>query len=152
MEVDGVGEQMRLLFIWGFDEEVVVDFGKISLIVNIKFEKEELESYRVVYIGVYVLFSKESCWCYRYCGYKYYYWRRKDKELDKEDGWEFFFYDILFQRVQFIFGIEDDDEEYIFYDFFMEMDELCYRDGEEYEWKEIVRWLKFEEDVEDGGD
>ncbi|XP_051062767.1 sodium bicarbonate cotransporter 3 isoform X7 [Phodopus roborovskii] len=32
------------------------------------------------------------------------------------------------------------------------MDELCYRDGEEYEWKETARWLKFEEDVEDGGD
>ncbi|XP_058513166.1 sodium bicarbonate cotransporter 3 isoform X4 [Ochotona princeps] len=32
------------------------------------------------------------------------------------------------------------------------MDELCYRDGEDYEWKETARWLKFEEDVEDGGD
>ncbi|XP_041267546.1 sodium bicarbonate cotransporter 3 isoform X8 [Onychostruthus taczanowskii] len=32
------------------------------------------------------------------------------------------------------------------------MDELCFRDGEEYEWRETARWLKFEEDVEDGGD
>ncbi|KAL8165421.1 UNVERIFIED_CONTAM: Sodium bicarbonate cotransporter 3 [Gekko kuhli] len=32
------------------------------------------------------------------------------------------------------------------------MDELCFREGEEYEWKETARWLKFEEDVEDGGD
>ncbi|XP_015667194.1 sodium bicarbonate cotransporter 3 [Protobothrops mucrosquamatus] len=32
------------------------------------------------------------------------------------------------------------------------MDELCFREGEEYEWKETARWLKFEEDVEDGGE
>uniref|UniRef100_A0A8C4YR66 Anion exchange protein n=1 Tax=Gopherus evgoodei TaxID=1825980 RepID=A0A8C4YR66_9SAUR len=32
------------------------------------------------------------------------------------------------------------------------MDELYFKDGEEYEWKETARWLKFEEDVEDGGD
>ncbi|KAL1781128.1 sodium bicarbonate cotransporter 3 isoform X1 [Sigmodon hispidus] len=56
------------------------------------------------------------------------------------------------QRVQFILGTEDDDEEHIPHDLFTEMDELCYRDGEEYEWKETARWLKFEEDVEDGGD
>ncbi|EOA93647.1 Sodium bicarbonate cotransporter 3, partial [Anas platyrhynchos] len=55
------------------------------------------------------------------------------------------------QRVQFILGTEDDDE-HIPHDLFTEMDELCFRDGEEYEWKETARWLKFEEDVEDGGD
>lgn len=44
------------------------------------------------------------------------------------------------QRVQFILGTEDDDEEHIPHDLFTEMDELCYRDGEEYEWKETARW------------
>lgn len=43
------------------------------------------------------------------------------------------------QRVQFILGTEDDDEEHIPHDLFTEMDELCYRDGEEYEWKETAR-------------
>uniref|UniRef100_A0A674I174 Anion exchange protein n=1 Tax=Terrapene triunguis TaxID=2587831 RepID=A0A674I174_9SAUR len=56
------------------------------------------------------------------------------------------------QRVQFILGTEDDDEEHIPHDLFTEMDELYFKDGEEYEWKETARWLKFEEDVEDGGD
>ena len=43
------------------------------------------------------------------------------------------------QRVQFILGTEDDDEEHIPHDLFTEMDELCYRDGEDYEWKETAR-------------
>ncbi|OWK53679.1 Sodium-driven chloride bicarbonate exchanger [Lonchura striata] len=62
-----------------------------------------------------------------------------------------FLQDTPSQRVQFILGTEDDDE-HIPHDLFTEMDELCFRDGEEYEWRETARWLKFEEDVEDGGD
>ncbi|TTR68481.1 Sodium bicarbonate cotransporter 3 [Bagarius yarrelli] len=56
------------------------------------------------------------------------------------------------QRVQFILGTEDDDEEHIPHDLFTELDELHFLDGEMYEWKEMARWLKFEEDVEDGGE
>uniref|UniRef100_A0A3B3UZ62 Anion exchange protein n=1 Tax=Poecilia latipinna TaxID=48699 RepID=A0A3B3UZ62_9TELE len=32
------------------------------------------------------------------------------------------------------------------------MDEICVKDGKDAEWKETARWLKFEEDVEDGGE
>ncbi|XP_039711340.1 sodium-driven chloride bicarbonate exchanger isoform X15 [Pteropus medius] len=56
------------------------------------------------------------------------------------------------QRVQFILGIEDDDEEHIPHDLFTELDEICWREGEDAEWRETARWLKFEEDVEDGGE
>ncbi|XP_066101055.1 sodium bicarbonate cotransporter 3 isoform X8 [Saccopteryx bilineata] len=136
----------------GPDEEAVVDLGKTSSTVNTKFEKEELESHRAVYIGVHVPFSKESRRRHRHRGHKHHHRRRKDKESDKEDGRESPSYDTPSQRVQFILGTEDDDEEHIPHDLFTEMDELCYRDGEEYEWKETARWLKFEEDVEDGGD
>nr|XP_008519438.1 PREDICTED: sodium bicarbonate cotransporter 3 isoform X2 [Equus przewalskii] len=136
----------------GHDEEAVVDLGKTSSTVNTKFEKEELESHRAVYIGVHVPFSKESRRRHRHRGHKHHHRRRKDKESDKEDGRESPSYDTPSQRVQFILGTEDDDEEHIPHDLFTEMDELCYRDGEEYEWKETARWLKFEEDVEDGGD
>lgn len=52
---------------------------------------------------------------------------------------KFFCQDTPSQRVQFILGTEDDDEEHIPHDLFTEMDELCYRDGEEYEWKETAR-------------
>ncbi|KAM6176408.1 sodium bicarbonate cotransporter 3 isoform 13-T13 [Erethizon dorsatum] len=152
MEADGAGEQMRPLLTRGPDEEAVVDLGKTSSTVNTKFEKEELESHRAVYIGVHVPFGKESRRRHRHRGHKHHHRRRKDKESDKEDGRESPSYDTPSQRVQFILGTEDDDEEHIPHDLFTEMDELCYRDGEEYEWKETARWLKFEEDVEDGGD
>ncbi|XP_037381303.1 sodium bicarbonate cotransporter 3 isoform X2 [Talpa occidentalis] len=152
MEADGAGEQMRPLLTRGPDEEAVVDLGKTSSTVNTKFEKEELESHRAVYVGVHVPFSKESRRRHRHRGHKHHHRKRKDKESDKEDGRESPSYDTPSQRVQFILGTEDDDEEHIPHDLFTEMDELCYRDGEEYEWKETARWLKFEEDVEDGGD
>uniref|UniRef100_A0A8C5TFW0 Anion exchange protein n=1 Tax=Malurus cyaneus samueli TaxID=2593467 RepID=A0A8C5TFW0_9PASS len=55
------------------------------------------------------------------------------------------------QRVQFILGTEED-EQHVPHDLFTELDEICVKDGEDAEWKETARWLKFEEDVEDGGE
>ncbi|XP_048879516.1 electroneutral sodium bicarbonate exchanger 1 isoform X2 [Brienomyrus brachyistius] len=55
------------------------------------------------------------------------------------------------QRVQFILGTEED-EEHVAHDLFTELDEICVKDGKDAEWKETARWLKFEEDVEDGGE
>uniref|UniRef100_A0ABM5GPJ1 Anion exchange protein n=1 Tax=Pogona vitticeps TaxID=103695 RepID=A0ABM5GPJ1_9SAUR len=135
----------------GHDEEAVVDMGKISSTINTNFEKEELESHRAVYIGVHVPFGKQGRRRHRHRGHKHHR-RRKEKETDREDGRESPSYDTPSQRVQFILGTEDDDEEHIPHDLFTEMDELCFREGEEYEWKETARWLKFEEDVEDGGE
>lgn len=43
------------------------------------------------------------------------------------------------QRVQFILGTEDDDEEHIPHDLFTELDELAFRDGDNQEWKETAR-------------
>lgn len=54
-----------------------------------------------------------------------------------------FLQDTPSQRVQFILGTEDDDE-HIPHDLFTEMDELCFRDGEEYEWKETARYAESE--------
>uniref|UniRef100_A0A663EWY2 Anion exchange protein n=2 Tax=Aquila chrysaetos chrysaetos TaxID=223781 RepID=A0A663EWY2_AQUCH len=135
---------------FGHDEEAVVDMGKISSTINTNFEKEELESHRAVYIGVHVPFGKQGRRRHRHRGHRHHR-RKKEKETDREDGRESPSYDTPSQRVQFILGTEDDDE-HIPHDLFTEMDELCFRDGEEYEWKETARWLKFEEDVEDGGD
>ncbi|XP_013912551.1 PREDICTED: sodium bicarbonate cotransporter 3 isoform X2 [Thamnophis sirtalis] len=135
----------------GHDEEAVVDTGKISSTINTNFEKEELESHRAVYIGVHVPFGKQGRRRHRHHGHKRHR-RRKEKETDREDGRESPSYDTPSQRVQFILGTEDDDEEHIPHDLFTEMDELYFKEGEEYEWKETARWLKFEEDVEDGGE
>lgn len=135
----------------GHDEEAVVDLGKTSSSVNTNFEKEELESHRAVYIGVHVPLGRQSRRRHRHRGHRHHR-RRREKENDKDDGRESPNYDTPSQRVQFILGTEDDDEEHIPHDLFTEMDELCFRDGEESEWKETARWLKFEEDVEDGGE
>ncbi|XP_025058158.1 sodium bicarbonate cotransporter 3 isoform X7 [Alligator sinensis] len=135
----------------GHDEEAVVDMGKTSSTVNTNFEKEELESHRAVYIGLHVPFGKSGRRRHRHRGHRHHR-RKKDKETDQDDGRESPSYDTPSQRVQFILGTEDDDEEHIPHDLFTEMDELCFRDGGECEWKETARWLKFEEDVEDGGD
>ena len=43
------------------------------------------------------------------------------------------------QRVQFILGTEDDDEEHIPHDLFTELDELAFREGDFREWKETAR-------------
>uniref|UniRef100_A0A8C3P6E3 Anion exchange protein n=1 Tax=Cyanoderma ruficeps TaxID=181631 RepID=A0A8C3P6E3_9PASS len=150
MEEERAGEQMRPLLTTGHDEEAVVDMGKISSTINTNFEKEELESHRAVYIGVHVPLGKPGRRRHRHRGHRHHR-RKKEKENDREDGRESPSYDTPSQRVQFILGTEDDDE-HIPHDLFTEMDELCFRDGEEYEWRETARWLKFEEDVEDGGD
>ncbi|XP_039916940.1 sodium bicarbonate cotransporter 3 isoform X8 [Hirundo rustica] len=150
MEEERAGEQMRPLLTTGHDEEAVVDMGKISSTINTNFEKEELESHRAVYIGVHVPLGKQGRRRHRHRGHRHHR-RKKEKETDREDGRESPSYDTPSQRVQFILGTEDDDE-HIPHDLFTEMDELCFRDGEEYEWRETARWLKFEEDVEDGGD
>ncbi|KAK7898844.1 hypothetical protein WMY93_019697 [Mugilogobius chulae] len=49
-------------------------------------------------------------------------------------------------------GTEDDDLEHVPHDLFTELDELSFREGNATEWRETARWLKFEEDVEDGGE
>lgn len=54
------------------------------------------------------------------------------------------------QRVQFILGEEVDDKEVEAHPLFSEMEELVVA-GDELEWKETARWVKFEEDVEEGG-
>ncbi|XP_054083230.1 sodium bicarbonate cotransporter 3 isoform X2 [Zeugodacus cucurbitae] len=50
------------------------------------------------------------------------------------------------QRIQFILGGDDCNEVYEVHPVFSEM-----MTNDEFEWKEIARWIKFEEDVEEGG-
>ncbi|XP_022602760.1 sodium bicarbonate cotransporter 3-like isoform X5 [Seriola dumerili] len=151
--MDEPSEQMRPLLRTGLDEEAIVDHGKTSFTTHTNYEKEDLESHRAVYVGVHVPLGRESKRRHRHRGHKHH---RKKKERDseegKEDGRESPSYDTPSQRVQFILGTEDDDLEHVPHDLFTEMDELSFRDGSATEWKETARWLKFEEDVEDGGE
>uniref|UniRef100_A0A8B9JLD9 Anion exchange protein n=1 Tax=Astyanax mexicanus TaxID=7994 RepID=A0A8B9JLD9_ASTMX len=131
------------------DHEAVVDLGKTSSNIHTNFEKEELESHRAVYVGVHVPLGRQSRRRHRHRGHRHH---RKRREREREDGRESPTYDTPSQRVQFILGTEDDDEEHIPHDLFTELDELSFLDGQMCEWKETARWLKFEEDVEDGGE
>ncbi|XP_013922758.1 PREDICTED: sodium-driven chloride bicarbonate exchanger [Thamnophis sirtalis] len=134
------------------DEEAVVDQGGTRSILNTHFEKEDLEGHRTLFIGVHVpLGGRKSHRRHRHRGHKH---RKRDRERDSglEDGRESPSFDTPSQRVQFILGTEDDDEEHIPHDLFTELDELCLREGDDTEWRETARWLKFEEDVEDGGE
>ncbi|XP_045574999.1 sodium bicarbonate cotransporter 3 isoform X4 [Salmo salar] len=144
-------EQMRPLLTSGNDDEAVVDLGKTSSTIHTNFEKEELESHRAVYVGVHVPLGRETKRRHhRHRGHRHH--RKRRDRSDREDGRESPSYDTPSQRVQFILGTEDDDEEHMPHDLFTELDELFFRDGHVYEWRETARWLKFEEDVEDGGE
>uniref|UniRef100_A0A674CH60 Anion exchange protein n=1 Tax=Salmo trutta TaxID=8032 RepID=A0A674CH60_SALTR len=139
------------LFHCGNDDEAVVDLGKTSSTIHTNFEKEELESHRAVYVGVHVPLGRETKRRHhRHRGHRHH--RKRRDRSDREDGRESPSYDTPSQRVQFILGTEDDDEEHMPHDLFTELDELFFRDGHVYEWRETARWLKFEEDVEDGGE
>uniref|UniRef100_A0A8B9R7J3 Anion exchange protein n=1 Tax=Astyanax mexicanus TaxID=7994 RepID=A0A8B9R7J3_ASTMX len=105
--------------------------------------------HRAVYVGVHVPLGRQSRRRHRHRGHRHH---RKRREREREDGRESPTYDTPSQRVQFILGTEDDDEEHIPHDLFTELDELSFLDGQMCEWKETARWLKFEEDVEDGGE
>uniref|UniRef100_A0A671YQU7 Anion exchange protein n=1 Tax=Sparus aurata TaxID=8175 RepID=A0A671YQU7_SPAAU len=114
------------------------------------FEKEELESHRAVYVGVHVPLGRQSRRRHHRRGHRHH--RKRRDRSDRDDGRESPTYDTPSQRVQFILGTEDGDEEHISHDLFTELDEITFRDGDFQEWKETARWLKFEEDVEDGGE
>ncbi|XP_053183336.1 sodium bicarbonate cotransporter 3-like [Scomber japonicus] len=139
-------EQMRPLLTSGNDDEAVLDRGKTSSTLYTNFEKEELESHRAVYVGVHVPLGRQSRRRHRHRGHRHHRKRRDRCDRDESPT------DTPSQRVQFILGTEDDDEEHIPHDLFTELDELAFRDGDMQEWKETARWLKFEEDVEDGGE
>ncbi|XP_036929352.1 sodium bicarbonate cotransporter 3-like isoform X1 [Acanthopagrus latus] len=134
----------------GNDEEAVLDQGKTSSTLYTNFEKEELESHRAVYVGVHVPLGRQSRRRHHRRGHRHH--RKRRDRSDREDGRESPTYDTPSQRVQFILGTEDGDEEHISHDLFTELDEITFRDGDFQEWKETARWLKFEEDVEDGGE
>nr|XP_023853695.1 sodium bicarbonate cotransporter 3-like [Salvelinus alpinus] len=114
------------------------------------------EGHRTLYIGVHVPLGRKSHRRHRHHGGHNKNSRKRSKERESGvdgDGRESPSHtDTPAQRVQFLLGTEDGDEEHISHALFTELDEICLREGEDAEWKETARWLKFEEDVEDGGE
>ncbi|XP_053295119.1 sodium-driven chloride bicarbonate exchanger [Pleuronectes platessa] len=133
------------------DDEAVVDRGGTRYQQGTNFEQEE--DHKTLYIGVHVPLGSTRHRSHRRHRHGNKHRRRsRDRALPLVEGRESPLYDTPSQRVQFLLGAEDDDEEHIPHDLFTEMDEICVREGEDPEWRESARWLKFEEDVEDGGE
>uniref|UniRef100_A0A1A8RLI0 Anion exchange protein n=2 Tax=Nothobranchius rachovii TaxID=451742 RepID=A0A1A8RLI0_9TELE len=135
------------------DEEAVLDRGGTRSMLNTNFEKEELEGHRTLYIGVHVPLGRRAHRRHRHHGGHRHRKRSKERDSTTDDGRESPSHaDTPAQRVQFLLGTEDGDEEHIPHALFTEMDEICQKEGEDADWRETARWLKFEEDVEDGGE
>ncbi|XP_058631701.1 solute carrier family 4 member 4a isoform X3 [Onychostoma macrolepis] len=140
------------------EDEAVLDRGA-SLLKHLC-DQEEVEGHHTIYIGVHVPKSYRRRRRHR---------RRtshKDKKekvtenaLDRSDAEnnEEASNSILkplispaAERIRFILGEDDDSPAPP--QLFTELDELLSVDGQEMEWKETARWIKFEEKVEKGGE
>uniref|UniRef100_A0A672SJR9 Anion exchange protein n=1 Tax=Sinocyclocheilus grahami TaxID=75366 RepID=A0A672SJR9_SINGR len=107
------------------DEEAVVDRGGTHSMLKAGLEKEELEGHRTLYIGVHVPLGRRSHRRHRHHGHRH---RKRSRERDSgvEDGHESPSYSNIHPS-------------------FMNysLNHVCVS---------LSRWLKFEEDVEDGGE
>ncbi|KAE8630945.1 hypothetical protein XENTR_v10001027 [Xenopus tropicalis] len=144
------------------EDEAVLDRGA-SFLKHVC-DEEEVEGHHTVYIGVHVPKSYRRRRRHRHrTGHK----EKKEKEkssenysdLDKSDteNADETSSSILkplispaAERIRFILGEDDDSPAPP--QLFTELDELLSVDGQEMEWKETARWLKFEEKVEQGGE
>ncbi|TKS84675.1 Electrogenic sodium bicarbonate cotransporter 1 [Collichthys lucidus] len=140
------------------EDEAVLDRG--ASFVKHVCDEEEVEGHHTVYIGVHVPKSYHRRRRHRRKS------SHKEKRERVEHGTEGYKSDgeavdestpsILkplispAERIKFILGEEDDGPPPP--QLFTELDELLTVDGQEMEWKETARWIKFEEKVEKGGE
>ncbi|KAM3610929.1 uncharacterized protein V6R79_010755 [Siganus canaliculatus] len=140
------------------EDEAVLDRGA-SLLKHIC-DEEEVEGHHTIYIGVHVPKSYRRRRRHRRrTGHKDRKERLTENPSDKSDteNNDEASNSILkplispaAERIRFILGEEDDGPAPP--QLFTELDELLSVDGQEMEWKETARWIKFEEKVEKGGE
>ncbi|XP_034565207.1 electrogenic sodium bicarbonate cotransporter 1-like isoform X2 [Notolabrus celidotus] len=137
------------------EDEAVLDRG--ASFVKHVCDEEEVEGHHTVYIGVHVPKSYHRRRRHRRKSSHKEKRERPDHSTEgyKSDGEESNT-NILkplispAERIRFILGEEDDGPPPP--QLFTELDELLAVDGQEMEWKETARWIKFEEKVEKGGE
>ncbi|KAM6975745.1 electrogenic sodium bicarbonate cotransporter 1-like isoform 2-T3 [Tautogolabrus adspersus] len=137
------------------EDEAVLDRG--ASFVKHVCDEEEVEGHHTVYIGVHVPKSYHRRRRHRRKSSHKEKRERPDQSTEgyKSDGEESYA-NILkplispAERIRFILGEEDDGPPPP--QLFTELDELLSVDGQEMEWKETARWIKFEEKVEKGGE
>ncbi|XP_044051887.1 solute carrier family 4 member 4a isoform X3 [Siniperca chuatsi] len=140
------------------EDEAVLDRGA-SLLKHIC-DEEEVEGHHTIYIGVHVPKSYRRRRRHRRrTSHKDRKERLTENTSDKSDteNNDEASNSILkplispaAERIRFILGEEDDGPAPP--QLFTELDELLSVDGQEMEWKETARWIKFEEKVEKGGE
>ncbi|XP_051625341.1 electrogenic sodium bicarbonate cotransporter 1 isoform X3 [Manacus candei] len=142
------------------EDEAVLDRGA-SFLKHVC-DEEEVEGHHTIYIGVHVPKSYRRRRRHRRRpGHK----EKKEKEkisenysdksdIENADETSSSILKPLIspaaERIRFILGEEDDSPAPP--QLFTELDELLAVDGQEMEWKETARWIKFEEKVEQGGE
>ncbi|XP_069092971.1 electrogenic sodium bicarbonate cotransporter 1 isoform X1 [Pleurodeles waltl] len=144
------------------EDEAVLDRGA-SFLKHVC-DEEEVEGHHTVYIGVHVPKSYRRRRRHRRRpGHK----EKKDREKHSDNNSDVEKSDTenaddtsasilkplispAAERIRFILGEEDDSPAPP--QLFTELDELLAVDGQEMEWKETARWIKFEEKVEQGGE
>uniref|UniRef100_A0A8C7MV09 Anion exchange protein n=1 Tax=Oncorhynchus kisutch TaxID=8019 RepID=A0A8C7MV09_ONCKI len=134
------------------EDEAVLDRG--ACFVKHVCDEEEVEGHHTVYIGVHVPKSYQRRRRHR----------RKSSHKERKGRPSKVSLSIIHpsclisfpivsaaaERIRFILGEEDDGPPPP--QLFTELDELLAVDGQEMEWKETARWIKFEEKVEKGGE
>ncbi|XP_070804490.1 electrogenic sodium bicarbonate cotransporter 1 [Pituophis catenifer annectens] len=135
------------------EDEAVLDRGA-SFLKHVC-DDEEVEGHHTVYIGVHVPKSYRRRRHHRRRPKE-----RKEKEKITEsdaenidEGGGHILKPLISpaaERIRFILGEDDDSPAPP--QLFTELDELLPVDGQEFEWKETARWIKFEEKVEQGGE
>ncbi|XP_074878141.1 electroneutral sodium bicarbonate exchanger 1-like [Buteo buteo] len=133
------------------DEEAVIDRGRRSNTVSVRYEEEELEGHRTLYVGARMPLVRQSHRHHRRHSQKHREGEREKDSAPMEQGYHCKSHRSPSQRVQFILRSKED-EQHLPHHLFSELDEICVKEGRDGEWKETARWLKFEEDVEDGGE
>ncbi|KAM3937408.1 electrogenic sodium bicarbonate cotransporter 1 isoform 7-T7 [Leptodactylus fuscus] len=150
-----------LFYYYRMEDEAVLDRGA-SFLKHVC-DEEEVEGHHTVYIGVHVPKSYRRRRRHRRrTGHK------DKKEKDKSENYsdveksdtenaDDISSNILkplispaAERIRFILGEDDDGPAPP--QLFTELDELLSVDGQEMEWQETARWIKFEEKVEQGGE
>lgn len=131
------------------DEEAPKDPAAHDYAVNVS--DQEISGHRHLYVGVHVPGSGNKHSEKHKNGPRHHHHHRKNHlKAPSEDPRPV---TPPSQRVQFILGedAQNGDDSHQTHPIFSEMEELFMAEGGDMEWKETARWVKFEEDVEEGG-
>ncbi|XP_078702374.1 electroneutral sodium bicarbonate exchanger 1-like isoform X9 [Branchiostoma floridae x Branchiostoma belcheri] len=138
------------LSVSGYDEQPVLDTRAASAARLADRDHTDFDRHKNVYVGVHVPLKHRHQ--KKRSGKNGHHKSHRKNDKDNKDNVPTPPVTPPSQRVQFILGGDDETEKKETPTIFTEMEELHMGEDMEMEWKECARWVKFEEDVEEGGD